>query len=171
MNKNAVHFSSASDSWRTPPELFAVLDKEFGFQLDAAASEENHLCKYYFTEQNDALGQSWLDVGRRAVWLNPPYSRGLQAKFIQKARDESAKFRGPVVCCLIPARPDTAIWQKVIFPCATEIRFLKGRVRFVGATAGAPFPSALVIFGQDNERQLVGGWDWKSGQPFNPVNF
>jgi site-specific DNA-methyltransferase (adenine-specific) len=66
-----------------------------------------------------------------------------------------------VVCCLIPARPDTAIWHKEIFRCASEIRFLKGRVRFVGAAAGAPFPSALVIFGQDTP-QKVRGWDWKT---------
>jgi len=179
MNKNAVHFSSASDEWRTPPDLFAALDKEFSFNLDAASDDANALCVRHFTAQQDALAQDWKAAAIQkptgnqihnpgAVWLNPPYSRGLQARFLQKARDESAKFRGPVVCCLIPARPDTLIWHKTIFPCASEIRFLKGRVRFVGAPASAPFPSAVVIFGQDNTRQKVGGWDWKSGQPFNP---
>lgn len=182
MTKHAVHFSSASDEWRTPPELFAALNKEFSFNLDAASSDENALCANSYNQADDGLAQDWTAATKRkptgsqihdpgAVWLNPPYSRGLQAKFIQKARDEAAKFRGPIVCCLIPARPDTLIWQKTIFPCATEIRFLKGRVRFVGAAAGAPFPSAVVIFGQDNKQQLIGGWDWKSGQPFNPLNF
>lgn len=28
------------DSWRTPPEIFAALNAEFVFQLDAAASEK-----------------------------------------------------------------------------------------------------------------------------------
>lgn len=183
MTKHAVHFSSASDEWRTPPELFATLDKEFSFTLDAASTAENALCSRYLTSVTGGLSADWEEIctnankarkllpgeiwHQGAVWLNPPYSRGLQAQFIQKARDESAKTRGPVVCCLIPARPDTAIWQKTIFPCASEIRFLKGRVRFVGASAGAPFPSALVIFGHDNKGQRVGGWDWKSGQPFN----
>ena len=27
-----------------------------------------------------------------------------------------------------------------------EIRFIKGRLRFGGATAGAPFPSVVVVF-------------------------
>lgn len=165
----SVHFSSQSDEWGTPLALFSVLNAEFGFTLDAAASNENHKCKNYFTSSEDALALDWAKVaklaakgGRGAVWLNPPYSRGLQSKFLQKARDESAKAGGPVVVCLIPARPDTIIWHKVCFPCASEIRFIKGRVHFTGETAGpAPFPSALVIFGQDNSRQLVGGWSPK----------
>ena len=33
------------DSWRTPPEIFAALNAEFVFQLDAAASEKNRLCR------------------------------------------------------------------------------------------------------------------------------
>ena len=170
LNKMNVHFSSASDDWRTPSELFAVLDKEFTFTLDAACSRENSLCGHGYTKEMDAFTADWvggsqrLAGGRGAVWLNPPYSRGLQARFIQKARDESAKFQGPIVCCLIPARPDTAIWQSVIFPCASEIRFIKGRLRFVGAPASAPFPSAVVIFGQDNDGQKITGWNWRAAK-------
>lgn len=162
---HAVHFSSASDEWQTPPELFATLDREFGFTLDAAASEENRQRGKYFDREDDALAQDWELAtrgthGRGSIWLNPPYSRGLQARFIQKARDESAKFNGPIICCLIPARPDTLIWHKTIFPCASEIRFIKGRIRFVGATASAPFPSAVVIFGQDTP-QKISSWSFQ----------
>jgi hypothetical protein len=32
-------------------------------------------------------------------------------------------------------------------PWVREVRFLKGRVRFVGAPASAPFPSMIVVFG------------------------
>jgi len=32
------------DLWRTPPALFAALDAEFCFQLDAAASPHNTRC-------------------------------------------------------------------------------------------------------------------------------
>jgi site-specific DNA-methyltransferase (adenine-specific) len=144
--KHSVHFSSASDDWRTPPELFAELHAEFGFTLDAASNGANALCRQFFTAANECLADdcNWSRVaGRGAVWLNPPYSRGLQAAFIRKAYAESLK--GATVVCLIPARPDTAVWHDVILPYA-EVRFIRGRVRFVGATAGAPFPSALVIF-------------------------
>ncbi|MCV5480648.1 phage N-6-adenine-methyltransferase, partial [Escherichia coli] len=33
------------DLWRTPPALFASLDAEFCFQLDAAAAPHNALCR------------------------------------------------------------------------------------------------------------------------------
>ncbi|MDH0752583.1 phage N-6-adenine-methyltransferase [Citrobacter freundii] len=41
------------DLWRTPPALFAALDAEFCFQLDAAAAPHNALCRKFITaEQN-----------------------------------------------------------------------------------------------------------------------
>lgn len=43
----AVMFSSASDEWATPQELFDRLNKIFRFNLDAAATEESKLCRSY----------------------------------------------------------------------------------------------------------------------------
>ncbi|WP_252405592.1 phage N-6-adenine-methyltransferase, partial [Escherichia coli] len=41
------------DLWRTPPALFASLDAEFCFQLDAAAAPHNALRRKFITaEQN-----------------------------------------------------------------------------------------------------------------------
>ena len=37
------------DLWRTPPALFASLDAEFCFQLDAAAAPHNTLCRKFIT--------------------------------------------------------------------------------------------------------------------------
>ncbi|WP_228263055.1 phage N-6-adenine-methyltransferase, partial [Klebsiella pneumoniae] len=34
------------DYWQTPIEIFNALDREFGFWLDAAASESNALCAH-----------------------------------------------------------------------------------------------------------------------------
>ena len=48
--------------------------------------------------------------------------------------------------CLIPARTDTKYWHEFIFPYASEIRFIKGRLKFGNSDNSAPFPSALVIF-------------------------
>lgn len=136
----SVHFSSASDEWATPLSLFNKLHAEFTFGLDAAATDENAKCALYFTAEEDALKGSW--GGHGAVWVNPPYSRGLQAKFIQKALEESKE---QIVVMLIPARPDTKAWHQWIFPNA-EVRFIKGRVKFGDAKASAPFPSAIIIF-------------------------
>jgi len=49
------------DLWRTPPEIFAALDAEFGFQIDAAASAENALCRRYITAEQNTLVTPWRD--------------------------------------------------------------------------------------------------------------
>ncbi len=137
----SLHFSSKSDEWKTPPDFFYRLNMEFGFCLDAAATKENAKCQDYFTAEDDALTKSWKRGG--AVFCNPPYSRGIQAQFIRKAYAESQN--GTVVVLLIPARPDTKVWQDVILPHA-EVRFVRGRIKFSGHKDSAPFPSAIVIF-------------------------
>jgi site-specific DNA-methyltransferase (adenine-specific) len=47
---------------------------------------------------------------------------------------------------LIPARTDTRWFHQIVLPHAKEIRFIRGRLKFGGATNGAPFPSMVVIF-------------------------
>jgi hypothetical protein len=42
------------DSWRTPPALPA-LNAEFIFQMDAAATEENRLCRLFISEEENTL--------------------------------------------------------------------------------------------------------------------
>lgn len=144
-----VMFSSASDEWETPPELFAKLDAEFHFTLDVAASPLNFKCQAYFSpvQQQDGLIRSW---DGQVCWMNPPYGRAI-GKWMAKAWLESAGGRATVVC-LVPARTDTRWWHDYVVGKG-EVRFLKGRVKFIkpGQTAatkrqGAPFPSAIVIY-------------------------
>lgn len=66
------------DSWRTPPEIFAALNAEFVFQLDAAASEKNRLCRLFISQEQNTLTTSWPEAMGYAsgyVWLNPPCQR------------------------------------------------------------------------------------------------
>ena len=58
--REIMHSSNSTD-WRTPSDLFEALNKEFSFVLDAAADEENHLCKNYFTENGHYDGSLLLD--------------------------------------------------------------------------------------------------------------
>jgi len=140
MNKE-LHFKSEKQTWETPQDFFNKLDDLFGFTLDACASSDNAKVGNYYTVEQDALAQDWQGV----VWCNPPYGRE-QVKFIQKAYDESVKH-GSIVVCLIPARPDTKVWQGLIFDKANQICFIKGRLKFGNSKDAAPFPSALVVFG------------------------
>jgi hypothetical protein len=73
--------------------------------------------------------------------MNPPYGRVI-GKWVKKAYEES--LRGALVMCLLPARTDTAWWHD--YCMRGEVTFLRGRLKFGDAKAGAPFPSALVLF-------------------------
>lgn len=56
---NDALFSSDKNFWETPQKLFDELDAEFHFTLDAAASDKNHKCARYFTQNDDGLRQNW----------------------------------------------------------------------------------------------------------------
>ena len=56
---NAALFSSKNMGWCTPPDFFAELDREFHFELDAAATGKSAKCARYFTPADDGLAQSW----------------------------------------------------------------------------------------------------------------
>jgi len=137
-----VHYSSKSNEWATPQHLFNKLDEVHNFTLDPCSTHENHKCEKYFTIEDDGLNQSWEG---HIVFMNPPYGRGIK-NWIKKAYEESLKDNTKIVC-LIPARTDTTYWHDYIFPYATEILFVRGRIKFGDGTSPAPFPSAIVMFG------------------------
>ena len=86
--------------------------------------------------------------------MNPPYGRE-QINWINKAYEES-KNSFTTIVCLIPARPDTKVWQDIIFKHASAICFIKGRLKFGNSKDSAPFPSALIVFEDKlNEKQDI----------------
>jgi phage N-6-adenine-methyltransferase len=155
---------SKHDNWSTPPDLFKVVNDEFGFDLDAAASDDNHLCPRYITQSQDALVTPW---DGKNVWCNPPYSR--LPDFVARAYGQCHLAHSTIVM-LLPAYTDTRYWAEHCSQ-AHEIRFLKGRLRFwEGDRVGkdtARFSSALVIFkwlaGQSfGKSPNTFVWDWRS---------
>lgn len=130
---------NASDEYPTPDVIFRKLDDEFHFDLDPCATEDNHKCDTYFTEKEDGLRHSW---GGYRVFCNPPYSN-IKA-WVEKAYRESRKDNTLVVL-FIPARTDTKYFHDFIYG-RSEIRFIKGRMRFLEDGPPAPFPSMVVIF-------------------------
>lgn len=131
--------TAARHDWATPAGLFAQLDAEFRFDLDACATAANAKCRRYFSEAEDGLTKRW--SGR--VFVNPPYGRSLAA-WVRKAYESVRAAEAEVVVCLLPVRTDTAWWHEYVQQ--GEVRFLRGRLRFGDATAPAPFPSAVVVF-------------------------
>lgn len=135
-----VMFSSKTDQWATPQEVFDQLDREFHFNLDPCADEQNHKCEKYFTAAENGLKQDW---GGYRVFCNPPYGRALK-DWVEKCYREGHKDNTLVVL-LIPARTDTTYFHDFILHRA-EVRFIRGRLKFGDSKTGAPFPSMVAIF-------------------------
>ncbi len=141
MPLNAGLMSSNSHEWETPQGFFDILNAEFHFTLDAAASSVNAKCARYFTVADNALLCPWNGV----VWCNPPYGR-IIGKFVRRGWEMAQN--GATVVMLIPARTDTRYWHEYVMKAA-EIRFLRGRLYFTNnrrQSGGAPFPSAVIVF-------------------------
>jgi phage N-6-adenine-methyltransferase len=115
------------------------LNDEFHFTLDVCASADNHKCARYFDEQTDGLAQSWEN---ETWWCNPPYGRAI-GRWTLKAAVSSLNSVGVM---LLPARTDTKYFHEDLLGTADELRFIRGRLYFGGATSPAPFPSVLAIF-------------------------
>lgn len=133
-------YSSASEEWPTPQSFFDTLDREFNFTLDPCATIENAKCPLYFTKSIDGLAQDW---GRHVVFCNPPYGRAI-LRWARKSCE--AAVQGALVVLLVPARTDTRWFHDWVYGKASEIRFVRGRLRFGQSTASAPFPSLVAVF-------------------------
>ena len=138
-NRNLNH----SDHWSTPKELYDKLNKEFNFDFDPCPLHADF----------DGLSIEWGDRN----FVNPPYSRKIKEKFVLKAIDEQDK--GKLSVMLLPVSTSTKLFHDWILPCATKIRFIKGRVKFEGINTKGEYvvnksgmhDSMIVIFRGDDE--------------------
>lgn len=107
------------DLWRTPPAIFASLDAEFCFQLDAAAASHNALCRKFITAEQNTLETPWADYLNVPgyVWLNPPYSD--ITPFVKKAATESANQIGTVM--LVSADTSVGWFKEAILSARKEL--------------------------------------------------
>jgi len=133
MNKEAC-FTSFKDEWNTPESFYQKLNEEFHFDFDPCPSNPNF----------DGLIIDW---GKRN-FVNPPFSEW--QTWVKKGFEESKK--GKLIVFLIAARTDTKAFHEIILPYATEIRFIKGRMKFGDSRKSAPFPSMIVVFRGRAER-------------------
>jgi hypothetical protein len=126
-----VHFYSLNLKWKTPAATYDALNGEFNFDFDPCPA----------TPSFDGLSVEWGNVN----FVNPPYGREIR-KWIAKGYAEHKK--GKTVVFLIPSRTCSRWWHDYIMK-ASEIRFIKGRLKFQGAKFNAPFPSCVAVFKGD----------------------
>ena len=140
MSLQGAMVSSKSNEWETPQDFFDELDEEFHFTLDPCATNKNAKCAKYYTREENGLMQSW---DGEIVFMNPPYG-GSTGLWLEKAYHES--LNGARVVCLLVSATDRSYWHDYIFPYASQIRWIRSRLKFGGVKSTAPFASAIVIF-------------------------
>lgn len=139
------------NDWGTPQKLFDTLNVKFNFTLDPCCNELNKKCNKYFMTEDDGLTKDW---NNNIVFMNPPYSRGLMAKWIKKAYLESLKSNC-IVVALIRVSTETNWWHNYVMK-AKEIWFIQGRLCFEGfnqaldnkytTTAPCMHASGIIVF-------------------------
>lgn len=142
-NRNLNH----SDDWATPKEFYDELDREFYFDFDP--------CPLH--SEVDGLLIDW----GGANYVNPPYSRKLKEAFVIKAIEESKK--GKLCVMLLPVSTSTKLFHEHIQPNAKEIRFVKGRIKFLGVNTKGEYvtnkspmhDSMVVIFDGRKDENIV----------------
>jgi site-specific DNA-methyltransferase (adenine-specific) len=137
-----------SNHWKTPKELYNKLNEEFDFNFDPCPINHD-ITKW------DGLKIEW----KERNFVNPPYSRKLKGEFVKKAIKESNK--GKLCVLLIPVSTSSVLFHDYILPNKKEIRFIKGRVKFIGVNTfgervvdkGAMHDSMIVILKKMNNKE------------------
>ena len=142
--------------WSTPQHIFDKLNAEFCFDIDVCADASNAKCEMFYSRSR-GLTEPWGGV----VFLNPPYGRGLIQPWIQKAYEVAARGEATAVC-LIPSRTNPPWWHDFVMK-ATEIRFIRSKVSFLGIGENTtPFwGNSIVVFrnGQVGKPPKVSSWE------------
>lgn len=154
--------------WATPDWVFDPLNQLLRFDLDAAASPDNARCRDYFSQDDNALQQSWR---AQSFWLNPPYGQEPgTGVWVAYALHQVMTLRNRG-CLLIPVKADTGwyhdlVWGSNRVQTSTilrgelggrwyqlredwgyvELLELRGRVDFEGMDGTGFFASAVVLY-------------------------
>lgn len=139
----------------TPEDLFRLLDVEFEFVRDLAATAENRKCADFITPEQNSLETPWAKLAGWQ-WLNPPFAdiEPWLEKCVYEAR------RGAQLVVLVPASVG-ANWFRHLVEGKAEVRFLNGRVTFVGHVK--PYPKDLMLCIYERGRYAsMGTWDWRA---------
>jgi DNA N-6-adenine-methyltransferase (Dam) len=153
MNKTtmATMTSSVNEHWNTGPEILNPIRIRFGnIALDPCSNPSSIVGAQvaYDGVHVDGLKASWQCGG--LVFANTPYGKVIRSWSKKIAAEAAAAKKldmGTEIIFLGPARTDTKFFQEDVCPNADKVLLWKGRLKFLGAPAPAPFPSFLAYYG------------------------
>ena len=128
------------NSRQTPLGLFNILDGEFHFEIDIAATKENSLRGV--PPDNALAMDSWEEW--KSIFCNPPYQPTSELTlWVARCSVESKLCKNKIVM-LLPSTTGARWFQHLVLGKA-ELRFINDRVSFGG---GRPkWASIVVVFG------------------------
>lgn len=144
--------SSERMDWNTPQEVIDMIAPLGVIALDPcsnAGSIVPALRSASLERGEDGLAINWqfLSCGIGIVYVNPPYGDELP-RWIERCGAEAAN--GAEIVALVPARPDTQ-WTAHALETGAVVAMIRGRLTFLSGGTSAPFPSALLYWGDRRE--------------------
>lgn len=144
---------TGNDECYTPSSIIEAAREVMGaIDLDpasCAAAQQTVKAGVYFSSDDDGLSKIW---GGR-VWLNPPYSRGVLAKFADKLNDSINSGNITSAIVLVNSGTETGWFHRIASAC-NMICLPSSRINFTGPNGkigdGNSRPQTVLYFGDDD---------------------
>jgi hypothetical protein len=140
---------SKSDTGNTPEYILKPVREFFqSIDLDPCSNPGSivNAKNNWKLPEHDGLKENWFGN----VFVNPPFGRPLK-DWISKSFEENFYGRANVIM-LCPANTDTKIFHEYVFPTATAVCFIKGRITFLNCTAPIYKPCCYIYWGDQPGR-------------------
>jgi site-specific DNA-methyltransferase (adenine-specific) len=150
-----------SQHWNTPEWILDAVRKTFRGPIDLdPCDNEFSVTKptvSFRLPDTDGLKANWGEVSHRIgkrinVFCNPPFGRSEDgtsvADWVKKCREQMTYPTINSIILLLPASTETTFWHEHIWPTATAIAFLQGRVSFLlnGKMGGASTKGTALVY-------------------------
>ena len=144
-----------NDEWHTPKYVLDVVKSVLGkIDLDPCSNDiANKVvnAKHYFTKNKNALQQEWFGK----VFMNPPFSSGLQGKLLAKAINQYNIGNVSELIILTNSGTDTG-WNQLLKGGIQA--YTIGRIRFNypnGDRSGSPSRGQVFTYYGDNYKKFI----------------
>lgn len=140
----------SKQEYGTPDDLLVAVKRRLhipDFYIDLAASHDNSVAAWCFTEEDDALSLDWpnkSDLDEEAQvwnWCNPPYAN--ITSWVKKAKEEASK--GAQTVMLVPASVGSNWFASYVEPYAF-VSYLNPRLTFKGELTPYPKDCMLLFY-------------------------
>ena len=142
-----VSHNSGENEWYTPPFIIEAARQAMGgIDLDPASSakaQEAVKAGTCFTIDDDGLSKPW--DGR--IWLNPPYSKDLVSRFVDKLI-----YEAPEQACILVNNATETAWGQSLLKDADAVCFISSRLKYLspGGIKNTPLQGQMVCYFGDN---------------------